>query len=564
MELTDVRRLTGASLVLDRPGAAAETVLNDDQKDEIISAWTSHMRKILDAVDWPQEEIITRSYDGGATLLITAPIDALYAATDLIEAAWEMTEHEIQDERSEDFNAKIAELNEAIAEERNPNLLELASAAEENQVTLLSDDEIVSLGLGINCQKWDAEKTPSPAQVDWQAVSDIPVALVTGTNGKSTTVRLSAAICAAAGKTVGMSSSDWVRAGKDIIANGDYSGPEGARLALRDPRVDMAIIETARGGLLRRGLPIAKTAACLITNIASDHLGDYGIKDVPALADVKFTVAKAVATQGTLILNADDPLLVEKSKTFPGKISWYGFSINKDNFLDWHDGINPTVFVEDDQMMLAENGSITPLLRVKDFAPALGGVARYNVSNALGAIALTRVLGIDHLSITQGLKDFDSTPEDNPGRGNFMTVAGVNVLVDFAHNPHGISALADAVNNFPANRRLFLLGQAGDRSDEDIRAMAKAVRDANPDMIIIKEMETHLRGRELGEIPEMIRHELDRLDFPESKISHANSELEAVKRALDWAVPDDLLVLLIYDQRQETLDLLRERQSELG
>ncbi len=562
MELTDVRRLTGASLSLDRPGAAAEAVLNDDQKDQVIAIWRTHMRKTLDAVGWSVEEISVRQYDGGATLLMSAPIDALYAATDLMEAAWASTEAEVQGLQFDEFENKISELRTIIADERNPNLLELEIAALEKNITLLSDDEIVSLGLGENGQCWDTDKTPSPDQVNWEVLGDIPVALVTGTNGKSTTVRLSAAICAVADKTVGMSSSDWVRAGKDIIASGDYSGPGGARLALRDQRVDMAVIETARGGLLRRGLPIPSVTASLITNVASDHLGEYGIQTVPDLADVKFTISKAVKSGGTLILNADDPLLVERGQSFDGQVFWYGFSINDSNLDQWAPDGAPVAYIKNGDMVLRRGGEDISILPVIDFVPGLGGVAKYNISNGLGAIALTSTLGIEPAAITQGLKEFESTPEENPGRGNFMQINGVNVLLDFAHNPHGISALAEAVNDFPAKRRVFLLGQAGDRSDDDIKSMTKAVRDANPDLIIVKELENYLRGRELGDVPAIIKAELKQLNYPEDQTVFTDNELEATKHALDWAQAGDLLVLLVYDQRKEVLELLQSLQAK--
>ena len=243
------------------------------------------MRAVLDGVGWQDQRVVVRGYPGGASTAISAPLDALYAATDLIEVAWQFTEATLNDTALADMDRALASLSGKIAAERSAPLVALAAAAARHDVTFLAHDGGVSVGLGTGCLTWPDGKTPDTADIDWSSVHDVPVALVTGTNGKSTTVRLIAAIGAEAKKVVGLSSSDWVRVGDEIIDVGDYSGPAGARMAVRDTRVELAVIEAARGGLMRRGLPVPRADACLITNVAADHLGDYGITDVPTLAD---------------------------------------------------------------------------------------------------------------------------------------------------------------------------------------------------------------------------------------------------------------------------------------
>lgn len=558
MELTDSRRLTGPSLVLDVPGAAAEVSVPDEVKDRAIALWELHVRTLLDALGWTNARIGIRLYKGGATLAISAPIDGLYAATDIVEAAWEYVEATLQGETRPDFRGVVDTLSHEVTSERQPELLALVSAAEAQGVTCLIDDDHVTLGLGVNRQTWPRSEIPSPDGVDWTSVADIPVALVTGTNGKSTTVRIAAAIGAAAGLTVGFSTSDWVKVGEAEIVSGDYSGPEGARLALRDKRVDLAVIETARGGLLRRGLPLPSATACLITNIAADHLGEYGIHDVEALADAKFTVSKAVERAGTLILNADDARLKSRGQDALGTVAWYGLSLGQTNV--------PTegyaAFIHDDHFTVAHHGGITKVLPVNDFAPALGGAATYNVSNALGAILLMSVLGVDADAIKRGLMDFESTASDNPGRGNFMEIGGVKVVVDFAHNPHGMSALAQALNSLPAKRRLYMCGQGGDRSDTDIYQLTKVIRDAEPDSIIVRDMPSKLRGRAPGEVPALIHANLATMNYPKDQILDAETEVEAVAKAFEWARPGDLLVLLIYENREKPLALIEKLKVE--
>lgn len=567
MTLTDSRRLTGPNLILDGSGAAAELALPEAVQARALDIWTQKARALLDAVGWPHSEIATRVYPNGATLAISAPIDALYAATEIVETAWALAQIEWRAEREDtaraeneplDFAKCVEVLRQDIASERNPRTLDLAEAARAHGISCLWDDEAVTLGIGRGGKSWPLAELPDPKAVDFDTLYDVPVALVTGTNGKSTTVRLAASICKAQGLTPGFSSSDFVKVGTEVLVKGDYSGPEGARLALRDRRVDCALIETARGGLLRRGLPLPQAEVCLITNIAADHLGEYGIHDVDALAEAKFIVEKAVRSRGTLILNADDARLKSRGSTLPGKVVWYGLSLTPDTVS--RQGL--AALVQEDWLCLSRDGVIECILPVKDFAPALGGAALYNVSNALAAILLMASLGTPIEAIRNGLLNFESTPEDNPGRGNFMEVGGVKVIVDFAHNPHGLSALTTALQTIPAKRRLYLLGQAGDRSDQDIYEMTRVIHDAQPDTIIVKELPDKLRGRDFGDVPKLIKGYLSEMKYPASQILSADSEFEATVKAFEWAQTGDFLVLLVYGKRETTLDLIAKLQAE--
>ncbi len=557
MELKDVRRLTGSNYLLNRAGAAAEIVVEPDEGGDVLPVFgnlETCVRRLLKAVDWEYEEVVTRIYSGGGSIYITAPIDALYAATSLIEAAWDIVHLPVDASKDAVIQKYTEKLRAEISGEHHPDLISLRDEALERNIAFLSDDDEVSLGLGRGRQIWNTADIPKAENVNWSKIDNIPVALVTGTNGKSTTVRLASAIAAEAGYIVASSSSDYVRVGDVILDEGDYSGPGGARMALRDPRADMAILETARGGLMRRGLPIANIDVCLITNISADHLGEYGITNVPALADAKFMLSKAVSPQGRLILNHDDPELVKRARNFEGKVTWYGLSMAEDFLKQCEARGEHAVFVQNGQMMLMTSGPSIPVLPISDFPLSMGGAATFNVSNGLGAIALTSALGIDVDSMAGALKDFESTPESNPGRGNFLTVGGTNILLDFAHNPDGVTALAEMVKAVPAKRRLFLLGQAGDRSDQDIQDMTKAVHAADPDMIIVKELPTKLRGRELGAVPAIILKTLKDLNVPGAQIMQAECEFTAARLALKWAKPDDLLVFLVYVDRQEVLD----------
>ena len=553
--LTNLRRLTGANFLMSDVGAAAEASISDGQKPLAMALWRAACRELLDAVGWGDSKIVMRAFTGGATLQIGAPTDALCAATDLIEASWSAVNARLAGETF-DLDGTASTLRAQIAAEVSPKEVALAEAAQAHGITYLGHDDKISLGLGIGSKTYEIADLPAPEDVEWSTLHDIPVGMVTGTNGKSTTVRLTAAIGAASGHCVGLSSSDWVRVGGEILDEGDYSGPAGARLAVRDPRVDLAIIETARGGLMRRGLPVPRADACLLTNIASDHLGTYGIMDVTALADAKFQLSEAVRPGGRLVLNADDPELVSRSAQFAGDITWFGLEFEQAALEVWIANGGRAAFVVDESMMLAREGEVHEVLAVNDFVPALGGAAKFNVYNALGSIGLADALGLPIAAMAQGLAGFTDSPDENPGRGNYINVGGLTILIDFAHNPHGVLALAPAIKSIPAERRLVIAGQAGDRSDQDICDMTQALWSIEPDMVVVAELPEMLRGRQPGEITDVISTELRRLGAVEGSIIETGTEYSAVLKSLEWARAGDFLALLVHEDRPETMELL--------
>ena len=543
----DSRRLTGPSLLLDGPGAVLEANCPPGREQALIDAWHGQMRTILAAVGWPDAALATRRFVGGASLALAAPADALFAATLVNEWACEAAAAELAGGPLPPLESAAASIRREIADDRDPAFMALAAEAARRGVACIHGDRRVSLGLGAGSQRWYHDELPAPDEVDWPASHDVPVILVTGTNGKSTTVRLLAAIARAAGKVAGLSSSDWVRVGDEILDKGDYSGPGGARLALRDRRVELAVLELARGGILRRGLPVTRADAAIVTNIAADHLGEYGIQDADGIADAKLVVAKALQG-GPLILNADDPRLVERAAAVATPVHWF-------TMAPAH-GIANGAALENGMLVLRRNGSSVPVLPVAEVRIAMGGAARHNLANALAALAGASALGLPVPAMTQALRSFGADEADNPGRGVLREVGGVKVLVDFAHNPHGVAALAQLVAAIPAKRRLILLGQAGDRTDAEMRALAAAVWAMRPDRIVVKEMESYLRGREPGEIPALLRAELARLGAPAEAVAVEDSETAGVRSAFRWAQAGDLLVLLSHAARARTLAFL--------
>ncbi len=555
--LRDSRRLPGPNLITERPGAVIDIATGESDLQEVVSAWQLHARMILDAVGWRDEVAVAREYHDGASLVVTAPIDVLYAATEVNEWAWEATTAQHAARAGLELDAAATRLRRAIADERNPALLAIRDAAAAHDVAFLWDDDIVTVGMGAGSHSWEAHAVPDPRSVDWSAVHDVPVALVTGSNGKTTTVRLIAAMARASGQVVGMSCTDGLYVDGELLDAGDWSGPGGGRAILRDPRVQIGVLETARGGILRRGLGVDRANAAIVTNVAADHLGEWGIEDVGAIADAKLVVRRALGPDGMLVINADDPTLVNHTLALDTPVTWMSLRADHELLVRAHAGGQTVYTVIDDAFVRRTKAGDIRILPVAEAPITIRGAAQHNVYNALSAIALGSALGLSDDTMAVGLQSFGGSARENPGRGNFFSFNGVQVLVDFAHNPHGMDALAGMVAKIPAGRRLVLIGQAGDRDDESIRGLARALWQVHPDRVVIKEMRKYLRGREEGVIPKMIEDELLSCGASPDRIEHADTEWQGVRRALTWAKPGDFLFLPLHADRDHVLDLMQ-------
>ncbi len=557
----DSRRLTGPNLVTDRPGAVLEVELQEGSAEDVLGFWQEEARHALDALGWATETLAIRRFPGGASLALTAPIDALYGATEVNEWAWTAATARLHAEPV-DRNRALLRLREVIAEERRPELLAHQAAAAAHGVRFLWDDAYVSVGSGTGALTWPTEALPVPEAVEWSAVHDIPVALVTGSNGKTTVTRLVAGMISAAGRAGGHTSTDGIKVGAETLEAGDFSGPGGARRLLRDRRVEIAVLETARGGLLRRGLSVSRVEAALVTNIAEDHLGESGVYTLADLAATKLVVARALGGERPLVLNADDPALVAAAAGVTCPVAW--FSLDPDHPVlraaRTRGGATATLRGGDILLGLGDKSrTITALARVPI---TLGGAARHNVSNALGAALLGSLLGLDDAAIARGLAALTNSPAGNLGRLNAFEFGTVRAYVDFAHNPHGITALMEMARALPAARRLVLIGQAGDRDDHAIRELARTAWSGLPDRVVVKEMPAYLRGRPAGEVTGMLLEELRSLGARADQLDLAVGELQAVRQALAWAGEGDLLLLTVHADRDSVLRYLQRLDAE--
>ena len=560
----EVRRLTGPNLLWSHPGAIIDVLGNDISDPVLPQLWSQWSRVILDEFGWTESLSISRVFSGGASLAISAPIDALYTACDLAELIWACCDADLKGMPTPDWQAGLANVRNALTEEANPRLLELVERANVEHCLALSDEDGFSLGAGASAQTWPIDTLPNPATLNWSDYDSIPIAYVTGTNGKSTSVRLAAEIAFSAGLQAGLTSTDFIRVGDVILGEGDYSGPGGARTLLRDNRCEIAFLEVARGGILRRGLPIDKVNAALITNVANDHLGQYGIDTVDELAQVKFVVGKALEENGVLVVNADNELTVAETKRFCEQQSvnlcWFSKDPNNALMAKHVNNGGRAVYLQGSNVVYRGGEQTVEVLGLTDIPMTFGGHAQHNVENVLGVVGLCVALDISFDAIRTGLKSFASDPRDNPGRGNLYKINGAQVIVDFAHNQHSMEAVVNLVKNMPANKRFVMFGHAGDRSDKDITDVTDAVFKMRPDYYLLCEYENYLRGRKLGDIPGLMASQLAKLGVPDSSIKSISDSLSGAKWALENAQPNDVVLLFVLDNRDAVHQFLSSQE----
>ena len=541
----------GPNLLSAETGAALEVRVEPASAGPQLARWSREVRTAAQALGWGDLQLQARQVGAMAYCTCTAPVDQLMTATDLLEQAWVVAEGGTP--------LPLDQLQRQSAAERNPRLVALQMGARRHGVVFAFDDERASVGSGAGARCWPLDAIPDADEVPWNEVRDVPLALVTGSNGKTTTARLLAAMYRATGRIVGISGTDGVSIDDDLIAEGDYSGPTGARLVLRDARLQAAVLETARGGLLRRGLGVSRADVAVITNVAADHFGEYGVHDLATLADVKLIVARALDADGLLVLNADDPMLRAAAARCLMPICW--FSLQPDEpFVLAHlaDG-GDACLIRDGELVLHQDGSAIELGSVASLPIAHRGAATHNIANALAASAAAAALGVPVTCIRTALATFGSHERDNRGRLDIRRHRGITAILDYAHNPAGITALCEVARTLPAVRRLLVLGQAGNRDDAALADLARAAWTSLAfDRVIVKRMDSLRRGRPEGETEAILLSALRGLGADERQLELADSELEAVQRAVAWAAPGDLLVLPVHAERAAVLRWLEE------
>ena len=573
----DLRRLTGPNLYFAEPGAVLETMVGAPVPAALIADWRRRIARARVALGWPDGPLAVRAHASGASLAFAAPGDRLYAAADVHEWAWlsalaaagmDTGEPALQPGHPplDDEAAALRLLCTVAAAERLPRLPALREGAAARGLPLLLDDAQLSIGLGTGSRTWDNHALPVPGDVPWPELHSIPVALVTGSNGKTTTVRLLTAIAIAHGWHTANSCTDGLYLDGALIEAGDYSGPGGARSLLRNRQAQAAILETARGGLLRRGLAVERADVAVVTNVSPDHFGEYGIHDLDGLAEVKLTVARAIDVDGILVLNADNELLRRHAPGLAAPLAWFSTDDGHPLLLQARAEGRRSCGVRDGHLWLFDGTRAHDLGAIAGMPLTLGGLAAHNVQNCAAAALAAAGLGIAPATIAAVLARFGRDNRDNPGRLQRWTLGGgVQVYVDYAHNPDGLAQLLDLVRqaHHDGGRLHLLLGQAGDRSDEAIAELAATAARFRPDHVVLKDMEGYLRGRESGEVARLLRATLARHGVADHAIVECLDETEAVRTILATARPGDSLALPVHSMpaRERVNALLDQLQA---
>jgi cyanophycin synthetase len=376
----------------------------------------------------------------------------------------------------------------------------------------------------------------------------IPVVAVTGTNGKTTTSRMIAHIGRAAGLHVGWSSTDGVYYDGELVEYGDFSGPSGAGQVLSQPGVQLAVTETARGGILRRGVGVAYNDVSVVTNVTADHLGLGGIDTVDQLAEVKAVITKITRPRGWCVVNGDDPRTFAMRLGSPAKC-WV-FSRDPDSpsirsVLD--EGGRATTVLDGFITVLDRSSDAEPLLKVVDVPMTLSGLSHYNVENALAAASAALGLGLPRTAVIEGLSTF--TPaENNPGRMNMYSVRDFTVVIDLAHNEAGLEALLEIMNGVrqPGARLLLALGSPGDRADDMVSAMG-AIGARGADRVVIGHKGDYLRGRPPEELEAVFREGTSSVGVDD--VPSYPTELDAAKALVGEARSGDVVAVMSLQDR---------------
>ena len=561
MRLVEIRLLEGPNVYRLEPAAKVEVAVGRRRTwyGQRAPARHSlvHLAARVPAADWPPEVAVLvawirrlraehgegaagtwvhRSSDPGHWI-VTSPWRGLERAREVCEAAVALAERNVAPARS----ARLPPAQQRLLD----RLTERIGAARETRPTLVRDAE-----------------------------RRMPIVSISGTNGKTTVTRLITHILLLAGHHVGTTTSDGILVDERLVDAGDWTGPGGAHQILDRRDVDVAVLETARGGILLRGLGYESNDASVVTNISSDHLDVQGIHTLPELAEVKAVVARITRPDGWVVLNADDPLVAAIARRVRARVAFFSMDPPRTAALQRHVGRGGRAYVlQHDRIVEHAPDRVTTIIRIGDVPIALGGLARHNVANALAAAAGARAMGASVQQVADGLRDFRPSVERSPGRLNIFRVGSRIVIVDFAHNEAGLAAVLDVAEGIAGGAAgraapvTAIIGTAGDRPDDTLRGIGR-IAAVRAQRVAIKETPRYLRGRTRESVIGELLAGVASAGVPSDGVPVYPSETAALRTELaggDGVLPPGarpdaarVIVLLCHEERTEVFRAIED------
>lgn len=546
---TDARRITGLHPLLDGPGTAMEltAVPPGPERERALRRIETRLDIARARLADPERgsravtlgALTVHHGKSGVQLGFTCPVDLLYAAALLLDWA------------ASDTPEDGDELGEVLVEFDLNNLHLRSLYLQISATPCFFDDDGFTVGLGARSRTYPLDQLPGTDALP-TGLGPVPLALITGTNGKTTTTRLLARVLGRAGPGVGYTCSDGIVVDEAVVEQGDWTGSGAARLLLRHPDVRRAVLETARGGLLRRGLVVGGAEVAVITNVSADHLGDYGLSNLDDLAWAKLGVARGLRPGGTLVVHAGSLELVRAL-----------------SHLQRPD-LRILTFADSERLpQLPERGLDAALVgdafvvhgeawgHVAELPLTWAGAARYNAENALAVALAALALGEERELIWAGLRSFRPSVAESRGRSNMFALAnGGRALFDFAHNAESLRRLGELIGALAPDSVVVVLGHAGDRREEDYAEVAAEIVKIRPRLVVLKELPEHARDRRPAEVPQLFRRCLRDLGLGPAQMVDVPDEVEAVAYALEHTGAGELALLLVHEEAEAVLSLL--------
>ncbi len=554
-------RLMGANIYFNDTGAVLDILLSGEDIEsipEFIKLWEIELKRVMAALNLTEYKTGIRIYSQGFKYAVSFTPDLLNCGMSVLCQIWDSVYNKYTSGEFYPLEKILDNIESEISQERNLKHREICKEASKRSLNVFINKSNICIGSGKYGFRADM-KDISLKDIPWDNIKEVPAVLVTGTNGKTTTVRMVAYIASISGKTVGYCSTDWVMIGDEVVEEGDLSGPSGSLEVMMNPNVEIAVLEVARGGLVRRGVIANYVKGSTVINISEDHMGLDGIENLSSMAETKSLVYKAVDSNGYSIINLDDKEMCK----FVDKVQGRKIIITKRTLSEitpYIKDVEHICYIKDNAFYWKNLEHEFMIASFSDTPITVNGNALHNIENAMNAICLSYVLGFTWEEITKGLKTYENTAQNNRGRANVFRYNGGTIILDFAHNPSAIRAILSMGRNYlkdEHSKLYMLLGNTGDRVELTDSICQNAI-DYKVDVVLIKELPQYLRGAKLGELSQMIAATLLKKGMKKDQLIMIGYEEEALEYTFKTLKSGDVCVFLCHSSTTKILEELHK------